>query len=73
MSGCGFTTCGVCPENKAHVNWFEDRVEFTERETDLMIQRTPFDRLPAEAAAKWKSMEINEAYDLLCRNLSMIV
>ena len=63
----------VCPENESCVNWFEDRVELTERETDLMIQRTPFDRLPAKTAAKWKSLEINEAYDLLCRNLSMIV
>ena len=63
----------VCPENKTHVKWFEDRVEFSEAETDFMIQRVPFDRLPAETTAKLKSLEINEAYDNLCRNLSMII
>jgi epoxyqueuosine reductase len=63
----------VCPENKAYVNWFQDRVEFTESETDLMIRRAPFDELPPETAAKWKSLEINEPYDQICRNLSMII
>ncbi|MGA9364913.1 MAG: 4Fe-4S double cluster binding domain-containing protein [Bacteroidota bacterium] len=63
----------ICPENKAVLDWFEDRVEFSEQETNLFIQRTPFDCLPAETAAKLKSLDINEDYRLLCRNLSMIV
>jgi epoxyqueuosine reductase len=63
----------VCPENRAVVKCFEDRVEFSEQETALFIQRVPLDRLPAETAAKLLSLEINEDYRLLCRNLSMIV
>jgi epoxyqueuosine reductase len=63
----------VCPENRAVVKCFEDRVEFSEQETALLIQRVPLDRLPAETAAKLQSLEINEDYRLLCRNLSMIV
>ena len=63
----------ACPENRAIVEWFEDRAEFSERETALFIQRVPLDRLPAETAAKLQSLEINEDYRLLCRNLSMIV
>ncbi|HVP58376.1 MAG TPA: 4Fe-4S double cluster binding domain-containing protein, partial [bacterium] len=59
----------VCPENKHVVGWFEDRAEFSEQETDLLTRGTPFDRLPAETAAKLKSLEINEEYRLLCRNL----
>jgi epoxyqueuosine reductase len=63
----------VCPENKDVLGWFEDRADFTEQETGLLIQGEPLDRLPAETAAKLKSLEINEDYRLLCRNLSLIV
>jgi len=63
----------ACPENRAVVEWFEDRAEFSEQETTLFIQRVPPDRLPAETAAKLRSLEINKDYRLLCRNLSMIV
>jgi epoxyqueuosine reductase len=63
----------VCPENRAVQEWFEDRAEFSEHETTLFIRRVPFDRLPSETAAKMKSLEINEDYRLLCRNLSMII
>jgi epoxyqueuosine reductase len=63
----------ACPENRAVLDWFEDRAEFSEQETDLFIQRVPVDRLPAETAAKMKSLEINEDYQLLCRNLSVII
>ena len=63
----------ICPENKDVLDWFEDRVEFSEEETNLFIQRTPFDCLRAETALKLKGLEINEDYRLLCRNLSMII
>jgi epoxyqueuosine reductase len=63
----------ACPENKEVLGWFEDRAEFSEQETRLFIQRVPLDRLPAETATKIKSLEINEDYRLLCRNLSMII
>ena len=63
----------ACPENKAVLEWFEDRAEFSEQETALFIQRVSLDRLPSETAAKMKSLEINEDYRLLCRNLSMII
>jgi epoxyqueuosine reductase len=62
-----------CPENKAVRKWFENRVEFTEQETALLIQHVPFDQLPPETITKLKSLEINENYQGLCRNLSMII
>lgn len=63
----------ACPENKAVFEWFEDRAEFSKLETALFIQSVPFDQLPAETITKMKSLEINEDYQLLCRNLSMII
>jgi epoxyqueuosine reductase len=63
----------ACPEDRAVLAWLEDRAEFSEQETTLFIQRVPLDRLPAETVAKLNSLEINEDYRLLCRNLSMII
>lgn len=63
----------ICPENRAVINWFEDRAEFSEQETALFIKGKPFDQLPKNMVIKIKSLEINEDYRLLCRNLSMII
>lgn len=63
----------ACPENKAVLNWFEDRAEFSEQDIGLFIRRVPFDLLPEETAMKLKGLQINEDYRLLCRNLSMII
>jgi epoxyqueuosine reductase len=63
----------VCPENKTKLDWFEDRAEFSEQETFLLLKGQPLDRLPKETASKIKSLQLSERFDLLCRNLSMIV
>lgn len=62
-----------CPENKAVVNWFEDRVEFSEAETTLLIEATPYEQLPEEMVFKIRKLEINERYLSLCRNLKMLL
>jgi epoxyqueuosine reductase len=62
----------VCPENKAVIKWFEDRAEFTESETTLFINAVPFEQLPEEMVLKIKSLEINENYYSLCRNLKLL-
>jgi epoxyqueuosine reductase len=70
----GCLRCQIgCPVNRTVVDWYEDRAEFSEQETSLFLQRIPLDRLPAETAVKVKSLEINEDFRLLCRNLSMII
>jgi epoxyqueuosine reductase len=63
----------VCPENTAVRDWVEDRAEFSEPETALLLQRVPLDLLPAETTAKVRSLQINEDYRPLCRNLSLIL
>ncbi len=63
----------VCPENKSFLSWFDDRQDFTECETELLIERTPFEQLPDETAAKLRSLQLNEDYRILCRNLSLLI
>jgi epoxyqueuosine reductase len=62
-----------CPENGAVRKSFEDRAEFSQEETALLIERVSPHLVPAETAAKLKSLEINADYRLLCRNLSMVI
>lgn len=63
----------VCPENKRVRGLFEDRAEFSEEETRLLLDRVPFDRLPGATAAKVGALEMEEDYSLICRNLAMLV
>jgi epoxyqueuosine reductase len=63
----------VCPENKQVRDWFEDRAEFSGTETELLIHGVPFNDLPPETAAKIESLEINEGYAQLCRNLALLI
>jgi epoxyqueuosine reductase len=63
----------VCPENKAVAGCYDDRFELSEHETARLVERTPFEELPHETAAKLRSLEINEDYRILCRNLSALL
>ena len=63
----------VCPENRKLRDWYDDRVEFTEEETAMFLDFTPFDQMPAITIAKFESLEINEDFRFLCRNLSMLI
>jgi epoxyqueuosine reductase len=63
----------VCPENRCVREWFDDRVEFAEEETACFLDRVPFAELPPGAAQKLSSLEINEDYWILCRNLSALL
>jgi epoxyqueuosine reductase len=63
----------ACPENRGVVGWFDDRAEFSEEETALFVRRTPLGKLPPETADKLRSLEINEDYRYLCRNLRMLL
>lgn len=63
----------VCPEDRAVADWFEDRADFSEKETALFLERVPVEQFPAETRAKFESLEINQDYADLCRNLAMIV
>ncbi len=63
----------VCPENRTVRGWCEDRAEFSERETALLLARTSLEELPEATAAKLRALEINEDHRQLCRNLAMVL
>jgi epoxyqueuosine reductase len=63
----------ACPENRAVLDWVEDRTEFSQEETALFIRSVPLDQFPADTLDKVRSLEISEDHLRLCRNLSMII
>jgi epoxyqueuosine reductase len=63
----------ICPENKEVIDWIQERAEFSEEETTLFIKQVRLDHLPENTISKIKSLQINEDFRILCRNLSMIL
>ena len=63
----------VCPENRLGINLVEDRCEFSEKETMLFLQNLPLNRFPAESVLKINSLQISENFNLLCRNLGLLL
>jgi epoxyqueuosine reductase len=59
----------VCPENKKVWNWIEDGAEFSQEETDLLLEGLPFDKLPATTAEKLERNDLESFADLIPRNL----
>jgi epoxyqueuosine reductase len=63
----------ICPQNKNFLEWVEEGAEFSQEETALILEGVPFDQLPAETAAKWKQLGLDEDYDIFPRNLGVLV
>jgi epoxyqueuosine reductase len=61
----------VCPQNKSLLNWIEEKVEFSEDETALILMGAGRDRLPAETAKKLQHLNLLENMDILPRNLGV--
>ncbi len=61
----------ICPENKDFLQWIEGREEFSEEETNLLLQGVPLDQLPAETVRKLKKLDLIEYIDSLPRNLGV--
>jgi len=49
----------ACPQNSEVVDWVEDGPRFSAEETALVLQGVPLDRLPADTAAKWRSLGLD--------------
>ena len=63
----------ACPENRRVREWVEHRAEFSEERTGLLLDRAPFERLPAPTAANVGGLGMSEDYSLICRNLAMLI
>jgi epoxyqueuosine reductase len=63
----------VCPENKQFLHLKEQPIAFTEEETTLLLQKTSREQIPQTLAKKLVSLDIDEYYSVLGRNLSVLV
>ncbi len=64
----------VCPENKAVLGWIEEKGEFSEEETALVLQEKEFTRLPSSILRKLERLELPKyCRDLLSRNLAVLL
>ncbi len=63
----------VCPENKSLLQWIEKKEEFSQEETDLLLEGKQLDRLPSSVIRKLERLELIEYLDVLSRNLSVLL
>jgi epoxyqueuosine reductase len=62
----------ICPVNKQFVKWVEEGENFSESETDSILNGVPLDRLPPETAHKLNRSYMAEYLDVLPRNLRVL-
>lgn len=62
----------VCPENRTVRKRVEEKGEFDEEETALLLARTPLDSLPPVTASKLNALRLCD-YQILCRNLAALI
>ncbi len=63
----------VCPANKDVVKWIEVGATFNNEETDLILNGVSEQRLPRETFKKLKKQGMMEYYDVLGRNLKLLI
>ena len=63
----------VCPLNRNFVNWSVEDGEFSEEETLKILRGVPQAELPSEMIEKLDRLDLLEEYELLDRNLSVLI
>ena len=63
----------VCPENKDVLQWMGEEEEFSEKETSLILEGEPQEKLPKMTLQKMKRLNLTDYYDRLPRNLKMLL
>ncbi|MCK5417286.1 MAG: epoxyqueuosine reductase [Desulfobacterales bacterium] len=63
----------VCPANKEVLKWTESGAAFDREETALILDGVSDDRLPRQTLDKLKNLEMMEYYDVLGRNLRILM
>jgi hypothetical protein len=61
----------VCPENVKFILANEEREEFSEEETAMLLKGTGRDRLPTATTDKLRRLDLLEDLSLLPRNLGV--
>jgi len=63
----------VCPENRDFLGWIEKKEEFSQEETELLLEGKQLDRLPSSVIRKLERLELTEYLDVLPRNLGALL
>ncbi len=63
----------VCPANKDYTKWVVPGEEFSEEETLIILKGVPKDKLPLETTEKLKKICMLDSYNLLQRNLGVLI
>jgi epoxyqueuosine reductase len=63
----------VCPENREFLHWVEERVEFSQEETALLLQGVTLDQLPPATAKKLEQSDTVDLLDVFPRNLGVFL
>lgn len=63
----------ICPMNKRRINKVADGPKFSESETGLLLRKIPFDKLPEVTRKKLIIISANEWYEVLARNLGVLI
>ncbi|MBM3157900.1 MAG: FeS-binding protein [Chloroflexi bacterium] len=63
----------VCPANKIQNNIVMEGTTFTEEETGLILQKTPYEKLPEETRKKLSAIAFDYSYSVLARNLKALI
>jgi len=63
----------VCPENRDFLEWIEEKEEFSQEETELLLEGKQLDRLPSSVIRKLERLELTEYLDVLPRNLGALL
>jgi epoxyqueuosine reductase len=70
----GCITCQrACPENKNYFQLLGEVAEFDEEETRLLLKGTLPNQLPSSTVAKMRRLSLTDYYDMLPRNLSVLL
>jgi epoxyqueuosine reductase len=63
----------ICPVNKTQVKKVKNGPEFSEEESGLILQKTPFEKLLEPTQQKLVSISADDWYEVLARNLSVLI
>lgn len=63
----------VCPEDKNFWDWIEEKEEFSEEETALLLKGGPLEALAAETVRKLERLDIQNDLALFPRNLEVLL
>jgi len=63
----------ACPVDRAQLKKISSGPQFTEEETELLLQSTPWEKLPEETRQKIADITFDDDYDILVRNLAALI